>query len=81
MSLQTPQPEDKLTTLIKEKIVASYVMTHETNEHEVNKRWKFEEKVSELVSLIGELCFVTGILKAFPTDSNNIFSLQHIRIR
>lgn len=52
MYRQTPQPEDKLTTLIKEKIVASYVMTHETNEQEVNKRWKFEEKVSQSDGLL-----------------------------
>ncbi|XP_071545465.1 uncharacterized protein [Panulirus ornatus] len=42
---KTPQPEDKLTSHLKEKLVASYIKTHEKNEEEVDKRWKFEEKI------------------------------------
>ncbi|KAK8748024.1 hypothetical protein OTU49_016278 [Cherax quadricarinatus] len=42
---KTPQPEDKLTSCIKEKLVALYIKTHECNEEEVDKRWKFEEKI------------------------------------
>nr|XP_045598774.1 uncharacterized protein LOC123758422 [Procambarus clarkii] len=42
---KTPQPEDKLTSRIKEKLVALYIKTHEKNEEEVDKRWKLEEKI------------------------------------
>ncbi|KAK8379384.1 hypothetical protein O3P69_019348 [Scylla paramamosain] len=43
--VKSPQPEDRLTSLMKEKIVASYIKTHEGTEKEVDKRWKFEEKI------------------------------------
>lgn len=42
---KTPQPEDKLTSRMKEKLVASYIKAHEHNEEEVDKRWKFEERI------------------------------------
>ncbi|XP_064104976.1 LOW QUALITY PROTEIN: pre-mRNA-processing factor 39-like [Macrobrachium nipponense] len=42
---KTPQPEDKLSSRMKEKLVASYIKTHESNEEQVDKRWKFEERI------------------------------------
>ncbi|KAG7153645.1 Pre-mRNA-processing factor 39-like 1, partial [Homarus americanus] len=42
---KTPQPEDKLTSHLKEKVVALYIKTHECNEMQVDKRWKFEERI------------------------------------
>ena len=40
---------------MKEKLVASYIKTHESNEEQVDERWKFEERVSLL------LCFSVNL--------------------
>ena len=42
---QVVQPEDKLKAGMKEQIVASVVGAHERCEDEVDKRYRFEEKI------------------------------------
>ena len=42
---QVVQPEDKLKVGMKERIVASVVGAHERCEDEVDKRYRFEEKI------------------------------------
>ncbi|KAK7071105.1 PRP39 pre-mRNA processing factor 39 [Halocaridina rubra] len=42
---KTPQPEDKLSSRMKEKLLATYIKTHESNEKQVDKRWKYEERI------------------------------------
>ena len=46
------QADSKVTTAIREKLVASLVPVHEATEKAVNKRWKFEERVSQAFDII-----------------------------